>query len=111
MNLHSENILIVVTFWVFFWLCVALVIILWTLARQRRWRKGREATEHASYQSTHDAEGRPMPPLGRGLCQVCSAAPPWVYHLDDGRRLCPECLAREGRRAQVPPPPGLGNRR
>ena len=105
--MYFENIFVVCALWLLLGLIVATAIGLWTLARHQHWRQKRRATEREYYQSTHDAQGGPMPPLGRGVCQVCSSVPPWVYHLDDGRRLCPDCLAKEGRRAQVPPPQPL----
>ena len=51
--------LIMGAFWVLFWVVVAAAMNLWTLARQRRWRQEREATELEFDPSTHDARDRP----------------------------------------------------
>jgi hypothetical protein len=104
------NLALLCCFWLLIALTVATALGLWTLVRYRRWRRQQQAADLEHYQSTHDAQGRPMPPLGPGVCQGCGAVPALVYYLEDGRHLCPHCLAREGRRAQKPPPPGLGDR-
>jgi len=106
-----DNLGFLCCFWVLVGMAVAIALGLWTLAQYHRWRREKQAADREHYQSTHDAQGRPMPPLGPGVCQGCGAVPALVYYLEDGRHLCPDCLAREGRRAQVPYPSSPGDRR
>ena len=39
----------------------------------------------------HDGCGRLLPPMDEGLCNGCGRVLRGVYHLPDGRRLCPGC--------------------
>jgi hypothetical protein len=98
--LYTENIIIVLIWWMLAFTAISVIVGLWILVRYLLQRRARRALERQYYRSTHDAEGRLMPPLGRGVCQVCGGVPPQVYYLGDGRRLCPDCLAKEGRRIQ-----------
>jgi hypothetical protein len=86
---------------------LALLGLLWSLAasavRVRRLRRIRQ--DH--YGATHDADGTPLHPTARGLCEGCERVLRKVHHLPDGRRLCESCYRaeREEGRSGEPPEP------
>ncbi len=76
----------------FFVLLVLTVLIAaWTGLRvgcfYRRWRRS-DADQKARRETR---EGRPIPPRGPGICELCHGVCDDVYFLPDGRRYCDMC--------------------
>lgn len=76
----------------FFVLLVLVVLIAaWTGVRvgffYRRWR--RSDADRKARRETRD--GRPIPPRGHGICELCHGVCDDVYFLSDGRRYCDMC--------------------
>ena len=77
-------------------LALILGVVLYTTLRAthaaRKSQKGLAAFE----KSRRDAQGRPLPPVGMGVCANCGLAATHVHFLPDGTRLCRDCLDNHG---------------
>lgn len=67
----------------------------WTGARVMLWQASRREAEEARRRGRFSADGRALPPTGRGICEGCLRVAEVVYHLPDGRRLCGRCYDPE----------------
>ena len=73
-----------------------LALLAWATAVGVKWALWRIRLRRARQQALRrrlDAQGRPYPPAGRGMCDACRRAAERVYFLPDGRRLCEVCYA------------------
>jgi hypothetical protein len=72
-----------------------LVLVAWTAIKYWRWNARQARAERERQAGKIDADGRPLPPSGRGLCHRCESVHESVYCLPTGRRLCPACYQVE----------------
>ncbi len=64
-----------------------------SIVRGRRWEKTVAAESERVRLAKLRPDGKPWPPVGRGMCEACASAFDKVYYLADGRRLCEKCYA------------------
>ncbi len=69
----------------------ALVLALWTGVKIWLFRRRQQEAALKANLARFGPDGRALPPRGSGVCDACQAAPLWVYHLPDGRRMCESC--------------------
>lgn len=67
-------------------------IILYTSLRAAHTARNSRKSLDAYDTSRRDARGRPLPPMGPGICEQCGDARKPVHFLLNGTRLCRECL-------------------
>ncbi|MBN1556497.1 MAG: hypothetical protein JXA11_17280 [Phycisphaerae bacterium] len=70
---------------------VLLYCVLHALIRYLIWRAARRRAQQEAYRDSHDAQGRPLPPYSRGICQTCGQFSHRVYYMPDGSRVCDGC--------------------
>ena len=85
-----------------------LLVILWMLAKQLRWRVARDRALREAQASKTGPDGRPYLPAGIGLCHGCKKAFDKVYFLPAGEQLCPRCYERHVLRAATALPAARG---
>jgi hypothetical protein len=73
---------------------IVLIVAFWTSIKIWIWSVRRRKADEAEHRRRFRPDGRPYPPLARGICQGCARALDEVYHLPSGQRLCPECYHR-----------------
>lgn len=82
-----------------YYICAAvtfiLIVVIWTAVKMLWWESGRKRANAQRREARFDADGQPLPPVGRGLCDRCSGAFEKVYHLTGGRRLCQRCYEQQ----------------
>jgi hypothetical protein len=80
-------------------LIVVIVLILmlggWVAIKAWIWQARRDRAQHQRQQERLRPDGKPYPPMGRGMCDQCARAFERVYFLPTGRRLCPDCYKVE----------------
>ena len=64
-----------------------------TALRALLWRRRQRRAEREQEALGRDADGRPLPPAGRGLCDRCGRVYDLVYYCPSGARRCPRCYA------------------
>ncbi len=70
-----------------------LILVAWTMVKCFIWEtKVRRARIEAD-RIAKGPDGRPLPPSGRGLCDICEKPFDKVYHLPTGRRVCEGCYS------------------
>lgn len=69
---------------------VTVLALLIALGHLRRKARDRLAAR-AYFKRTHQPDGTPWPPAGRGMCDKCQKAFERVYQMPDSSRMCPTC--------------------
>lgn len=67
------------------------IVVLWTGINAGIWRARQARDERAARNRKFRADGTPLPPAHRGLCDRCQKPYERVYYLPDGERYCPKC--------------------
>jgi hypothetical protein len=71
---------------------LVLVLAFWTGIRAWLFHKRQEASDGEFRRTKLDAEGRPLPPVGRGICQACGRVSDRVFFLETGAKVCEDCF-------------------
>jgi len=66
----------------------AALIGVWTLLKIVIWKSQRRRAEAEYRDKRRAADGKPLPPVTRGICEACGAQHAEVLHLSTGERLC-----------------------
>lgn len=64
------------------------------------WRREQRQAAEDEQRKRFAADGSPLPPTGRGICESCSRAFDEVFHLPGGARRCRTCYTGEKSPAQ-----------
>ncbi len=68
-----------------------LVVGTWTGIKIWVFRRRQKRAQHDASIRSRGPDGRPLPPIGEGVCERCQTVSEELYHLPSGRRLCHDC--------------------
>jgi len=75
---------------------IVFLLFFWTGLRAWLFHKRQQASEEKFRRDRVDAQGRPWPPSGPGVCGRCGQVRGRVFFLANGERLCEACYAGVG---------------
>ncbi|NOX58350.1 MAG: hypothetical protein GXP29_05750 [Planctomycetes bacterium] len=68
---------------------IFLLLAVWTAIKMWIWKRGQKRAQE-QYENNRCAEdGTQLPATSRGICTDCGRVQEKVFHLPDGKRLCP----------------------
>lgn len=92
LEMFSQNIRLLIGILLVLVVGGGLIIAAWTGLRVWFFRKRQDQSERDERRKKIGRDGRLLPPRAKGICQQCLKAGD-VFHLPDGRRLCPDCYS------------------
>jgi hypothetical protein len=79
--------------------CAAVLVLLLIAActgfNLARWRQQKKQAATEEHRRRFRADGSPLPPTSRGICEVCQGVFEDVYVLPSGERRCRRCFEKE----------------
>jgi hypothetical protein len=90
-KMFGANLYLIIGALIFLSVVLILIFVAWTAAKAGLWQFRRRRFAQNENRRKIGPDGRPYPPVGRGVCQVCNRAHEEVYYLPSGERRCPAC--------------------
>ena len=85
---------------------ICLLIVLIIAQRWLVWTIRKRRADWLAELAKIGPDGKPYPPHGRGICDVCKNACEKVYFKPDGKRICQPCYDASCRHEPGPAKPG-----
>ena len=93
LRMWGQSIYLLLGILLFLLITAVIVIVFWTGFRIWFSRLRQRRDDDRLHEMRHRSDGRPLPPIGEGMCDRCQGVFDAVYHLPSGRRLCRGCYA------------------